>query len=60
MLYVAGEHISAGSSVVVSAIDGKVYAAGETAGTYLGDAVEDLREGFRVAERNGEIREDDA
>lgn len=60
-LYVAGEHIKAGSSIVRSLIDGKAYVAGETAGEYIGDAVEDCREGFRVyVSENGDIREDDA
>jgi hypothetical protein len=60
MLYVTGEHIPAGSNVVVSLIDGKAYIAGPVAGHYLGDAVEELREGLRVTERDGEVREDDA
>jgi predicted transcriptional regulator len=60
-LLIAGEHIKAGSSVVRSLIDGKAYPAGETAGEYIGDAVEDCREGFRIyVPENGEIREDDA
>jgi hypothetical protein len=59
-LYVAGEDIPAGLAVVISIIDGKVYIAGSVAGTYLGDAVEQLREGFRVTERDGDVREDDA
>ena len=60
ILYIAGEDIAAGASVVVSLIDGKVYSAGETAGTYIADAAENLREGFRVVERDGEMYEDDA
>lgn len=60
-LYVAGEDISAESSVVISMIDGKAYVAGEHAGVYIGDAVENLRQGFRIAvQPNGNIREDDA
>lgn len=59
-LLIAGEHIHAESSVVRSLIDGKAYTAGEHAGEYIGNAVEELREGFRVAARNGEVREDDA
>ncbi|MGY3588011.1 hypothetical protein [Bradyrhizobium sp. USDA 4350] len=63
-LYVAGEHISAGQNVVFSATDGKVYAAGANArsyATFVGVAVEQLREGFRVAASDaGEVREDDA
>lgn len=60
MLYVAGEDIPSGSSVVVSLIDGKAYVVGHIAGAYLGDAVENLREGFRIVERDCEVREDDA
>jgi beta-lactam-binding protein with PASTA domain len=61
MLYVAGEHIPAGSAVVISLIDGKAYAVAKyVSGEYLGDAVEELREGFRIFERDGEVREDDA
>jgi hypothetical protein len=61
MLYVTGEHIPAGSAVTISMIDGKAYSSGSVIrGTYLGDAVEELREGFRVVERDGEVREDDA
>jgi len=60
MLYVAGEDIEAGDTVVISMIDGKVYRAGPVAGTLLGNAVERLREGFRVTEDSGEVREDDA
>lgn len=60
-LYVIGEDIAAGSSVVESLIDGKLYAAGQTAGTYVGDAEENLRQGFRAEVREpGEVREDDA
>jgi hypothetical protein len=60
-LYVTGERIAAGSPVVVSIIDGKAYAVNKgVAGHYLGTAIEELREGFRVVERNGEVREDDA
>lgn len=60
MLYVAGEDIGFGDAVVVSMIDGKAYRAGPVAGTLLGNAVENLREGFRVFEANGDVREDDA
>lgn len=60
-LYVAGEEIPAEASVVVSMIDGKLYVAGPVAGTYLGDAVELIREGFRATvDRDGSVREDDA
>lgn len=57
---VAGEHIKAGSPCVLALIGGKVYAAGPHAGEYIGDAVEEIREGFRVSVRDGEVREDDA
>jgi len=60
MLYVAGEDIGAFDTVVISAIDGKAYRAGVVAGTLLGNAMENLREGFRVIEKDGEVREDDA
>lgn len=57
---VAGENISAGQSCVLAMIGGKVWVAGRHAGEYIGDAVEQIREGFRVAVQNGEVREDDA
>jgi hypothetical protein len=61
MLYVAGEHIPAGSSVMISLIDGKAYILVKgMPSDYLGNAAEELREGFRICERNGEVREDDA
>jgi len=59
-LYIVGEHIHAGSSCVCSLVDGKLYPAGETAGEYIGDAVEELREGFRASAAGVEVREDDA
>ncbi len=60
-LYVAGEDIPAESSVVASLIDGKLYVAGPVAGTYVGAAVELIREGFRASvSGSGEVREDDA
>lgn len=41
--------------------DGKLYVAGPVAGTYLGDAIENIREGFRVIANDfGSVREDDA
>jgi hypothetical protein len=62
MLYVTGEHIHAGAAVFISGFDGKAYSGFVAAviGKYLGDAVEELRKGFRVVEREGEVREDDA
>lgn len=57
-LYVTGEHIHAEQSVVCSLIDGKAYAAGPVAGTYIGTAAEELREGFRVCVRHGDVYED--
>ena len=60
-LAIAGENIDAGSIVVLAIIGGKVWKAGEHAGEYVGDAVEQIREGFRVCiSENGEVREDDA
>lgn len=59
-LAIAGEDISAGQACVLAIIGGKVYAAGEHAGEYVGDAVEQIREGFRVYIKDGEVREDDA
>ncbi len=60
-LYVAGENISANDSVVVSLIDGKLYVAGRHAGEYIGEAAENLREGFRVCLRDDiDLYEDDA
>jgi hypothetical protein len=60
MLYVAGEDIRAGSKVVISPEDGKVYAnGGAVFGGTIGTAAENLREGFRVVVRGGEIYEDD-
>jgi predicted transcriptional regulator len=59
-LYIAGEDIEVGDACVLSMIDGKVYRAGPVAGELLGNAVENVREGFRIAESGGQIREDDA
>ena len=59
-LYVAGEDIEPGDSVVVSLIDGRVYRAGPVPGTYVADAVERIRKGFRVAIDDDCAREDDA
>ena len=60
-LLIAGENISAGDSVVESLIDGKAYIAGPVAGEYVGNAEENIREGFRVSVTpSGEVREDDA
>ncbi len=60
-LYVVGENIPAGLPVAISAIDGRLYRGGERAGTYFGDAGEDLRDGFRARKAtNGNIYEDDA
>lgn len=59
-LYVIGETIQAETSVVESLIDGKLYAAGPVAGTYVGDSVELLREGFRARVDGADVREDDA
>jgi hypothetical protein len=59
-MMLAGENIKAGDAVVVSIIDGRAYTAGWTAGWLLGNAVEQIREGFRVTEKDGDVREDDA
>ena len=59
-LYIAGEDISAEESVILG-FNNKLYPAGGHAGEYVGDAKENIREGFRCAvEDNGDIREDDA
>lgn len=60
MLYVTGEHIKAGEPVICCTIDGKLYSPPCTAGHYVGDAGEDLREGFRACLRGTDIFEDDA
>ena len=60
MIYICGEHIKAGHTVVCGFADGKVYTAGAVAGVLVGNAIEELREGFRVYVRDGEVREDDA
>lgn len=59
-IYVVGENISARAPVICCTIDGKLYSPPCTSGHYVGDAVENLREGFRAVERGGEVREDDA
>jgi ethanolamine utilization microcompartment shell protein EutL len=59
-LYIAGEDIRSGDTVVISSADGKAYRAGEVAGTLAGNAVAEIREGFRIEVRDGKIREDDA
>lgn len=59
-LYVMGEPASTGQTLVRSHADGKLYRAGGTGGTLIGEAAEELREGFRVVTRDGLIYEDDA
>jgi hypothetical protein len=59
-LYTAGERIRSGDTVVISAEDGKAYRAGSVAGVLAGNAVTEIREGFRIEVRDGKIREDDA
>lgn len=59
-LAVAGQNIKAGDSVIRCTHDGKLYVPPCLAGVYVGDAVEDVREGFRAYIRSGEVREDDA
>jgi predicted transcriptional regulator len=60
MLYIAGEDIETGDAIVLAIITGKLYKAGPHAGEYVANAVENIREGFRVSIQNGEAREDDA
>lgn len=58
-LYIAGEHINAGSTVVCGK-DDKAYDAAH-GGPVIGIAEEQLREGFRIyVSDDGSIREDDA
>lgn len=64
-LAIAGEEIGAGNGVWLRG--GKVYSSETQAGWPLdhdgervGDAVESIREGFRVHIQAGEVREDDA
>lgn len=59
-LYIAGEQIHAGDTVVISFADGKAYRAGPVAGVLAGNATEEIREGFRIAVRGGVVTEDDA
>jgi predicted transcriptional regulator len=59
-LAVAGEDIDVGSSVVLALNSNVVFAAGSVSGTYIGDAVERIRDGFRVQIKDNEVREDDA
>lgn len=62
MLYIAGEDIDAGDIVGLNLIDGKVYRIiTPPSGTHMiGCTVERIRDGFRVVEKDGEVREDDA
>lgn len=58
---VAGEDISAGSGVMLALGSNLVFAVGQGhAGEYVGEAQEQIREGFRVSIKNCEVREDDA
>jgi predicted transcriptional regulator len=60
-LAVAGEDIGAGSSVMLALGSNLVFATGQGhAGEYVGEAVEQIREGFRVNIKDCEVREDDA
>lgn len=61
-LYVTGDLIPSDTGVVLEA-DGKVYPLrreGMQYGTIIGVAAEQLREGFRVYQRDGKYYEDDA
>lgn len=58
---ISGEDIPAECACFLSKQDGKVYTTIPASdGAYIGDAVEQIREGFRVSVENGEVREDDA
>lgn len=60
-LAVAGEDIDAGSSVMLALGSNLVFATGQGhAGEYVGEAMEQIREGFRVYIKDCEVREDDA
>jgi predicted transcriptional regulator len=59
-LAVAGEDIGAGSSVVLAFGTNLVFSGISHAGVVVGEAVERIREGFRVQIKNSEVREDDA
>ena len=67
-LFVAGENIPAGhyvtapegNSEVVYGLDPVVSQKPPAIKIIIGIARENLREGFRVAEQNGEVWEDDA
>lgn len=63
--HIAGEHIKAGSEVVKSSADSKLYSAVREdgrprKGAPIGKAASDIREGFRAISENAEVREDDA
>lgn len=59
-LYIAGEDITAGDSVILG-FNNKLYPAGGHAGEFIGECKASIREGFRCAvEDNGDVREDDA
>jgi predicted transcriptional regulator len=57
---IADEDIEAGDSVVLAFSNGKAYVVGSTAGVYIGNAVTNIRAGFRISVKHGDIREDDA
>jgi hypothetical protein len=59
-LAVAGEDIGAGSTVVLAFGTNLLFSAARHAGSVVGESVEQIREGFRVQIKNGEVREDDA
>jgi predicted transcriptional regulator len=60
-LAVAGEDIDAGSSVMMAFGSNLVFATGQGhAGDYVGEAMDQIREGFRVSIKDCEVREDDA
>lgn len=59
-LCVAGQNIKAGHDVLFWAVDGKVYShfgLNRSEGKLVGVAVENIREGFRIAIKDGKVRE---
>lgn len=59
-LAIAGESIKAGKGVFLAQGSDQVFIGGSLADTFLGVAVSDIREGFRVSYKDGQVMEDDA
>ena len=59
-LYIAGQDIPAGFTVVAASGSEKAFIQGNAIGIVIGVAMENLREGFRICARDQEVREDDA